>query len=200
MHPNGSEPKRFEGKHVVIVHGYTGSPSANWFPWLAEALRDDGAQVSVPQMPDSLQPDPINWASTLLKTLPIAGENTILVGHSLGCITVLRHLLALPAGTCVGGIVLVSGFDRAVSTLPELRAFTNAPLDYAEIRRRSKKIISLFSDNDSIVEPVASIELSTNLQAESQVIRGGGHFLDCEGFACFAEALAAIENIIAPVH
>ncbi|RQS66480.1 serine hydrolase family protein [Burkholderia sp. Bp8963] len=188
---------RYTGKHIVIVHGYTASPDANWFPWLAEVLRAEGARVSIPAMPDSLNPDPVKWASTLQQSLPAADTDTILVGHSLGCIAVLRHLLSLPAHTQARGVLLVSGFDRTVSTLPELRSFTDAPLDHAEICRRAQKIISLFSDNDSIVEPAASIELSRNLNAEQEVVSGGGHFLEHEGFEQFPEAYTAIAKLLA---
>jgi len=196
MHAVDKTSNRYDGKHIVIVHGYTASPDANWFPWLAEALKAEGARVSIPAMPDSLDPDPIKWALTLQQSLPAADTDTILVGHSLGCIAALRHLLSLPAYTQAGGVLLVSGFDRTVSTLPELHAFTDAPLDHAEVCRRARKIISLFSDNDSIVEPAASIELSRNLDAEQIVVGGGGHFLDREGFVQFPEACAAIAKLL----
>lgn len=196
MHAANRTSNRYDGKHVVIVHGYTASPNVNWFPWLAEVLREQGAQVSIPAMPDSFNPDPIKWALALQQSLPAADTNTILIGHSLGCIAALRHLLSLPAHTLTGGVLLVSGFDRTVSTLPELHAFTDAPLDHAEVCRRTQKIISLFSDNDSIVEPAASIELSRNLKAEQEVVSGGGHFLDREGFVQFPEICTGIARLL----
>lgn len=196
MHAVNRTSNRYDGKHIVVVHCYTASPDVNWFPWLAKVLRAQGARVSIPAMPDSFNPDPIKWALALQQSLPAVDTNTILIGHSLGCITALRHLLSLPAHTLAGGVLLVSGFDRAVSTLPELHAFTDAPLDHAEVCRRTQKIISLFSDNDSIVEPKASIELSRHLKAEQQVVSGGGHFLDREGFVQFPEVHAAIARLL----
>lgn len=196
MHAVNRTSNRYDGKHIVVVHGYTASPDVNWFPWLAKVLRAQGARVSIPAMPDSFNPDPIKWALALQQSLPAVDTNTILIGHSLGCITALGHLLSLPAHTLAGGVLLVSGFDRTVSTLPELHAFTDAPLDHAEVCRRTQKIISLFSDNDSIVEPKASIELSRHLKAEQQVVSGGGHFLDREGFVQFPEVHAAIARLL----
>ncbi len=46
-------------------------------------------------------------------------ENTVLIGHSLGCVTALRFLQH--AGQSVAGYVLVSGFDEEQPTLPELQ-------------------------------------------------------------------------------
>jgi len=168
------------GQHYLIVHGYRGAPSAHWFPWLAEALRQDRATVSVPAMPDPLAPDPDAWAQTLEQTLPVMDSRTTLIGHSLGCITVLRHLQRV--GTTIGAYVLVSGFDRALPGLPELEAFTAAPIDHGRLRAQAPQRASIMSDNDTIVDPAASRDLATHLQTEIREIRGGGHFLDREGF------------------
>ncbi len=183
---------RFAGKHVLIVHGYTASPTDNWFPWLAETLRAEGARVDVPAMPAPDEPEPRAWAAALREILPAADTNTLLVGHSLGCIGVLRHLLALPADTRVGGLLLVSGFDRTLSTLPTLRAFTDTPLDHAEVIRRASGIASIFSDNDTIVAPAASRELSASLRGANEVVPGAGHFLDRDGFTRLPQAHAAL--------
>jgi predicted alpha/beta hydrolase family esterase len=183
---------RFAGKHVLIVHGYTASPAANWFPWLAETLRAEGARVDVPAMPAPDEPTPRAWAETLRALVPAADANTLLVGHSLGCISVLRHLLTLPAGTRIGGLLLVSGFDRPLSTLPTLRAFTDAPLDHAEVIRRAPRIASIYSDNDTIVTPAASRDRSASLRGADEIVAGAGHFLDREGFTRLPRALAAL--------
>jgi hypothetical protein len=38
-------------KKFVIIHGTKGSPEGNWFPWLADFLRQQHAEVVVPRMP-----------------------------------------------------------------------------------------------------------------------------------------------------
>lgn len=187
---------RFTGKHVVIVHGYTASPAANWFPWLADTLAAAGARVDVPAMPDPMTPEPIAWAAALHAVAPSVDNNTFLVGHSLGCIAVLRHLLALPADSCAGGIVLVSGFDRTLETLPELSAFTAGEIDHTEVRRRTLGRASIFSDNDFIVSPAASRDLAASLDTTVEVVQDGGHFLDREGFTRLPQAMDALSRLV----
>ncbi|WP_342316931.1 alpha/beta fold hydrolase [Lysobacter sp. FW306-1B-D06B] len=184
----------FAGKHVVIVHGYTASPAANWFPWLADTLVAAGARVDVPAMPAPLAPEPTAWTAALRAVAPIVDNDTFLVGHSLGCIAVLRHLLALPERTQAGGIVLVSGFERTLDTLPELSAFTDSPLDHLQVRRRAGHRASIFSDNDTIVAPAASRDLAVALDTTVAMVAGGGHFLDRDGFTQLPQVLETLER------
>lgn len=188
--------KHFEGKHVVIVHGYTASPSANWFPWLSTVLRNNGARVDVPALPTPQAPEPLGWATALKEVLPHADINTFLVGHSLGCVAMLRHVLTLPMETRLGGLLLVSGFDRTLSTLPELSAFTATQLPHAEIRKRILQRTSIFSDNDAIVDPAASQRLAAALDTDVKAVAGGGHFLDREGFTQFHEVYEALMDFV----
>ncbi|NHN85867.1 serine hydrolase family protein [Acetobacter musti] len=174
-------------RHYVIVHGYTANPEANWFPWLREQLERAGARVSVPAMPSPHAPVTESWDATLRDLLPRLSDDVVLIGHSLGCITILRYLMSRPPAETAGGYVLVSGFDRRLSTLPELEAFTDIALDYDALRRRAAFRVSVFSDNDAIVDPSVSRDLAKALRTEVMEIPGGGHFLDREGYGSFPE-------------
>ncbi|WP_443096654.1 RBBP9/YdeN family alpha/beta hydrolase [Stenotrophomonas sp. PUT21] len=186
-----------QGKRVVIVHGYTASPDANWFPWLAEKLRQDGVSVDVPEMPNPHAPEPRSWASKLQEVFPVASGETFLVGHSLGCIAILRHVLSLPEGSVIGGALLVSGFAKTLETLPMLGAFTHSSVDVDEIKRRVLKRASIFSEDDVIVPPSASEELAAALSSSIVKVNGGGHFLDRDGFLEFPQAYDELKRLIA---
>lgn len=186
----------FNGKRVIIVHGYTASPSANWFPWLRETLVADGAEVLSPSMPDSQAPQPLAWAQTLAKVLPCADTSTFLIGHSLGCVALMHHLQSMPSGTRVGGYVLVSGFDCGLSTLPELAAFTSSPLDYAALRQQAVHRTSIISTNDVIVAPQASRQLAAALDTRVVEVSGGGHFLDRDGYTRLQPAYEALRAML----
>lgn len=186
----------FKGKRVIIVHGYTASPAANWFPWLRETLAAEGAEVLLPAMPDSQAPQPLAWAQTLAQLLPQADTSTLLVGHSLGCIALLHHLQSMPSGTRVGGYVLVSGFDCGLSTLPELAAFTANPLDYAVLRQRAAHRASIMSTDDAIVAPQVSRQLAAALETRIVEISGGGHFLDREGYTRLPPVYEALRAML----
>lgn len=186
----------FNGKQVVIVHGYTASPSANWFPWLRETLIAEGAEVLSPPMPDSQAPQPLAWAQTLAKLLPYADTSTFLIGHSLGCIALMHHLQSMPSGTRVGGYVLVSGFDCGLSTLPELAAFMSSPLDYAVLRQRAVRRASIISTDDAIVAPQASHQLAAALDTRVVEVSRGGHFLDRDGYTSLPPAYEALRAML----
>ncbi|OQP84250.1 hypothetical protein BTR14_20080 [Rhizobium rhizosphaerae] len=166
---------------AVIVHGYMANPSAHWFPWLGRALERHGLDVTIAAMPESQAPRPDVWAETLQVLLPEPDETTLFIGHSLGCITLLRHLSRLPAGARIGGYVLVSGFDRPLPNLPDLDDFTTEPLDYDALKRMTDVRLSIYSDNDTIVDPAYSRALAAALNTAEIERPGAGHFLASEG-------------------
>ncbi|OTA17336.1 esterase [Xenorhabdus vietnamensis] len=188
---------RFSGKKIIIVHGYTASSSSNWFPWLKEKLNQQGAEVIVPTMPESSAPKPEKWAKMLMNIVPEVDRDTIFIGHSLGCITVLRHLESIRFQYLhIGGYVLVSGFDAPQITLPELNSFTAEPLDYAFLRGVTEHRISLISSNDEIVSPQSSRKLALSLQTTVINVDNGGHFLDRDGFTSLLPVYNILENIL----
>jgi|GEM_PF-5523511 len=99
-------------KRAVIVHGYKGKPETNWKPWLKAELEANGYAVTVPAMPEAEQPIARAWHDKLTETVGQPDADVYLIGHSLGCITILRYLESLPENQKVGGVVLVAGFGE----------------------------------------------------------------------------------------
>ncbi|PHM51360.1 RBBP9/YdeN family alpha/beta hydrolase [Xenorhabdus sp. KK7.4] len=187
----------FSGKKVIIIHGYTASPSSNWFPWLKEVLTEQGAEVIVPEMPESLSPTPEEWAKKLMEIAPNVDDNTIFIGHSLGCVALLRHLEAIKDSTDkIGGYILVSAFDSVQSTMPELASFTLQPLNYAFLCEVTAHRVSIISSNDEIVSPESSHALANSLQTEIINIENAGHFLDREGFIRLLPVYDALKAMV----
>ncbi|HHN8457554.1 TPA: RBBP9/YdeN family alpha/beta hydrolase [Morganella morganii] len=185
-----------KGKNVIIVHGYTASPADNWFPWLKKELELRGATVAVPAMPEPHSPDPQKWQQCLISNNITADGNTIFVGQSLGCITVLRYIAEhIPEGTKLGGYILVSGFDCSQETLPELEAHVQYPLDYTKLTEISDKRISVISSDDWVVSPQASKTLAESLQTQVIVENNAGHFLDREGYTEFPALLNIFRTV-----
>lgn len=69
--------------NFVLLHGYTGSPDKNFFPWLKKELESRGYSVTVPNLPNSSNPTVMEQVNYVLKNCKF-DENTILLGHSLG--------------------------------------------------------------------------------------------------------------------
>ncbi len=156
------------------MHGYDATPNDNWFPWLKKELTTKGFQVEVPQMPGASQPTLDKWLTYLQQIVGECDENTFLVGHSLGTITILRFLEALPKDQKAGGIVLVSGFSESLGFEP-LKTFTKKPLEYEKIKKSVKEIIAIHSTDDPSVPYRFSEIIRDKLNAELVTLHGAGH-------------------------
>lgn len=137
-------------KRVFIIHGWEGYPEEGWFPWLKNTLEKEGFRVYVPKMPNSQNPQLSEWLSHLQKIVINPDPSTYFVGHSLGCITILRYLENLPQNIKIGGAVLVAGFPEPIG-YEELNSFFPAPLNYKKIKSHTSKFIAIHSDNDPYV-------------------------------------------------
>ncbi|ELX8380530.1 RBBP9/YdeN family alpha/beta hydrolase [Providencia vermicola] len=184
--------ENLNNKKVIIVHGYTASPEKNWFPWLKAQLEQCGASVFVPAMPDPQAPDPQRWLQFLLDANIKLDTNTVLIGHSLGCVSVLRFLAEQRQR--VGGYIFVSGFTDEQKTLPELKPHTEFIFDYPYLKSLADYRVSVISNNDQIVSPQSSRTLADNLETEVITVENAGHFLDREGFCEFPLILALLKN------
>lgn len=182
---------------VYITHGYTAAPDKHWFPWLESALKPLGIGCYRLAMPNSTKPDPQEWLLHHLEQIQL-DEDTLLIGHSLGCIASL-NLLASTANP-IRGAILVSGFYQPLPNLPELNPFADLfqqkiaqPRALARIQTVSYDLIA--ARNDSVVASQYSHQLAQFLNAESYLeLATGGHFLDREGCTQLPELLPLIQR------
>jgi len=137
-------------KQAYIIHGWGASPDANWFPWVSGMLGFRGVPTIVPQMPRADQPILSEWISHMHAIIGKPTSEKVLIGHSLGTISILRYLEALPQGEEVGLVILVAAFHEYLG-FPELAEFTDAPLDWATIRKKCRKCIIIQSQDDPLV-------------------------------------------------
>lgn len=185
---------------VFIVHGFNAAPEKHWFPWLQTQLTARQIPVQVLRLPSPQHPVYDEWLQTLKNEIRDVDEHTFFVGHSLGCITILKFLQQLPAATRVGGAVLVSGFDRALPKLPQLDPFTQEPPDYAQLVAMVKCRAVLSAQNDWLVPHAFSEELARHFAARFVSVPRGGHFLDREGVTKLPPALALLEGMLQEVE
>ncbi|MEK7628244.1 MAG: alpha/beta fold hydrolase [Patescibacteria group bacterium] len=183
-------------KKVIIVHGWEGKPTSNWFPWLKSELETRGVQTEVPAMPNSELPRESEWLVHLRATIGEPEEDTFLIGHSLGCVTILRYLESLPEGVRVGGAVFVAGFSERIG-FPELNNFFSCPVDFRRARRASlQQIVAIQSDNDKYVPAWHGEVFRDKLGARLVTIPNGGHFNRSEGFTEFPQALLELLDLM----
>lgn len=165
-------------RRVIILHGWTGHSQENWFPWLKEQLEKKGFAVETPDFPDSYFPKLRQWLKTLKKTIGIPDKYLILIGHSLGAVTVLRYLETLPQKKKIKAAILVAGFvtPEVKVDSKELIDFLTSPWDWSKIRRRAKYFFVINSDNDPYIPLSEAHLLAKNLHQKLILLKNQGHF------------------------
>lgn len=152
-------------KRAVIVHCWGGGPDYAWYPWVAKQLEAKEFEVLVPEMPDTEEPKLKKWLSHLEEVIGEPDEELVLIGHSLGCVTIMRYLETLPEDKKVGKVMLVAAFTDQIG-FKELENFFEKPLDYEKIKSKSVDgFVVLQSDNDPFVSEQYGVRLEEELGA-----------------------------------
>ncbi len=136
--------------NFVLLHGYTGNPEANFFPWLKKELESRGHKVTVPKLPNTASPKINEQIEYVLKNCKF-DENTVLLGHSLGSVVALKVLEQLRHP--IKKLILAAGFLTPVFEDKE-RPFAKTfdwKFNFNKIKNNVKDILILRSSNDSAV-------------------------------------------------
>lgn len=181
-------------QRAVIVHGYESAPDANWFPWLQGELQAKGLDVTVVPLPDPDDPETTAWENAVSAALGVPDAGTVIVAHSLGAITALRVLAALPDPWQLGGLVLVAGFVEPLDALPELDRYLSAGVDVERLAGSIRKRTVIRSETDPYVPSTASDDLARRLNAQLQVHPEAGHFMAEDGVTTFPAVLDLIQS------
>ncbi|MDO8593899.1 MAG: alpha/beta hydrolase [bacterium] len=178
-------------KRAFLIHGWDGTPSNHWFPYLSLELKANGFDVSAPQMPNAAEPKVKEWLSFLKDYVGKPDADTYFVGHSLGCITIARYLETLSPKAKIGGCVFVAGFSGRLE-IPEIREFYELPFNPEKAKAHCDKFVMLFSDNDPFVPMEKSLEMAKQVGAKTILERGKGHFTARDGVTALPNALSAL--------
>jgi|WetSurMetagenome_2_1015567.scaffolds.fasta_scaffold122461_2 uncharacterized protein len=192
-------------KKAYIIHGWGGSPLGAWRPWLKKELEFRRFEVEVPAMPDTDYPAIEKWLPFLQNLIKNPDENTILIGHSLGCTAILRFLDSLAAETIVGKVVLVAPVTpigcpchlEVIKNLTEdekkiLLPWIETPINAEKVKKSAKEIIAFFSDNDEWIPLKSEKIMREKFGARTIIEKGMGHYNDAAGIRKVPAVLAEI--------
>ena len=70
---------------IIILYGYAGNEETHWQTWPAKKCRNFQCKVFYPDFPNPNRPNLSAWTESLNFNSTDIDENTIIVGHSLGC-------------------------------------------------------------------------------------------------------------------
>ena len=187
---------------IYIVHCWDGSKDDGWYPWLDEKLTSENNKVFRFNMPNTANPKIDEWVSFLDQQIDNLDENTYLVGHSIGCQTILRYLQSKDV-TKIGGVLLVApwldlldyaiedeeSYDTAMPWLTE-------KIDFEKVKKFTNNIHCIFSDNDYFVSLDQKDKFERLLDAKTLVVSGKGHISEEDGVNELAEILDECNKMI----
>jgi predicted alpha/beta hydrolase family esterase len=181
-------------KRVFSIHGWEGHPESGWLPWLRNELEKKGFSVIVPAMPNTNRPKMREWVEHLTNIVGIPDEDCYFIGHSLGCIAILRYIETLKDNQKIGGAVFVAGFASNPG-FDDLQSFFTKPVEWEKIKSRCKSFVAIQSDNDSLVSMNYGEMFKEKLNAELVVEHNMGHFSGDDGINALPVALDSIVKI-----
>ncbi|HSW80855.1 MAG TPA: alpha/beta fold hydrolase [Candidatus Saccharimonas sp.] len=180
-------------KRAIIVHCWGGNPDYAWYPWAKAQLQQKGYQVIVPAMPDTDEPKLATWLPHLQKTIGEPNGDLVLIGHSLGTVTIMRYLESLQNAR-INKVIFVAGFTDQLG-FKELENFFDTRLNFGEIRSKVKGgFVAVQSDNDPFVSHQYGVRLKDELGAKLIIKHNAGHM---SGAADGEPACTTLPEVIA---
>lgn len=161
-------------KQVLLIHGWGGKRPEHWLTWLQKELEKRGYEVFFPHLPRDDIPQKNEWLKEIF-ALPIRwNDEPILVGHSLGCPTILRILQTICGKQRVGKAILVAGFCKTLKVAP-IENFVQEPFEWGQIKQHCREFIVINSDNDPKVPRHHGLFLAEQLGVKELIEHNAGH-------------------------
>ncbi len=202
--------------NIFIFHGTGGYPEENWFPWLKGQLESENCQITIPKFPHSKElfaeaclkvvvpqfPSPErpilnDWLNKLDEYKEFINENTILIGHSLGGLFLLRVLERLETPVKAAIFVSASAGVKPIKFYQGDHDFSGGfDFDWGKIKKSASHFEVFHSDTDQMVCLGNGEELAKRLGVKLNVIPDAGHLNAKAGYTKFPELLNAINAIL----
>jgi predicted alpha/beta hydrolase family esterase len=176
-------------KQVLILHGWTNRRlEGSWQRKAAVALRKLGLQVHYPQLPNPDEPRFADWSEVALNELgqiaeANAGEEVVVIGHSLGAVTWLKLVADGLAPDLSYRVLLVAPADQ--SLLIDIPDFIVHQADAGKAVR-SKDTTLIASGEDPWQPNGIEALFDSPLEVPVVVIPGARHFSLSDGWGDWA--------------
>jgi leucyl-tRNA synthetase/predicted alpha/beta hydrolase family esterase len=102
-----NQEEKNKKRQFVLIHGFQGTATSNYFPALTTYLEAEGHTVIAPDLPNSDAPNLDEQVEAILSQVKLDAD-TVLLGHSLGAPVVLK--LLAKAKQEVAKVILSDGF------------------------------------------------------------------------------------------
>ena len=166
------------GYAVLTVPGYTSSGPSHWQTLWERA---DPAQFRRVEQRDWEKPDPQQWVDTLLAAIDSTPESKlILVGHSLGALTIAQAAPRIDDRRVRGALLVAPCDVEQQDTLAVLRPF--APMPIEPLPWRS---ILVASSDDPYLSLDRARQFARVWNARLEILEGAGHINTASGHGPF---------------
>ncbi len=181
-------------RNVLIFHGTGGNPEGNWFPWLKKELEKENCQVTIPQFPDPREGYYLEeWLKVLKQYETYIDDDTILVGHSLGGLFLLRVLEKLEQPVYAAFFVSAPVGVKPILYFSSDEKFSGFKFNWEKIKKGAKQFRVYHSDNDPYICLGNGQELAKQLGVDLKFIPNAGHFNTESGYTKFEKLVEDIE-------
>lgn len=169
--------------NIFILHGIYGNPEENWFPWLHTELEQKGYTVYVPHLPTKQPLKPQDWWEAFAEYENKIDEDSVIVGHSLGCAFGLKIIEKHPVKAAYfvapAWGVTNNEFD------PVMEAVANQDFNFNTIKKHCSNFTVFHADNDPYLAVERGETLAKELGADFHLVEGAGHFNAASGYTEF---------------
>lgn len=181
--------------NIFIIHGSFGSNIENWFPWLKEKIDNENTLVTIPQFPINELQSYSNWKELMdyYFKLGLINESSILIGHSIGCMFIVKYLLEKKIR--VNKIILVSGFNnyKLIEEFDRVNeSFFMSETEFSELKKFVNDIITFYSNNDPYIKLDELKRFAKSINSNEILIEDAGHFNISAGYKTFEEIIKYI--------
>lgn len=183
-------------RNFLIFHGTGGSPRGNWFSWLKKELEKKNYKVFVPQFPTPEGQSLQSWLNILENYNKYINEKSVIIGHSLGGLFLLRVLERLES------LIYAAFFVSAPVGVKPIRyyesdfKFSGFDFDWKKIKSNALNFRVYHSDNDPYVCLGNGEKLAKELNTELIFIPQAGHLNAESGYMTFEKLLADLNKLI----
>jgi predicted alpha/beta hydrolase family esterase len=173
---------------VLILHGWTNRrQQGHWQRHLATALRQQGHIVAYPQFPSTDEPKLDEWQDLLAAELEILGEieagETVVIGHSLGCINWIQGAATGLIASPVDRVLLVAPADpRLLGEVEGLKVLLSDPEVVRATHASTSSLTVVASDKDKWTPRGIQATFGEPLGLEAIILPGAGHLSLDDGF------------------
>jgi len=176
--------------NYFIIHGSFGNPYVNWFAWLHDLLESKQKQVYVPDFPTGVEHQNYDNWSKLLKyyfDLGLINEDTIIIGHSIAPTFICKFLIQNKIK--VSKIISVAGFNNYLNISEEYDTVNKTMYsdNIEEVKKYSKEIVCLYSDNDPYVKYEVEKKFADKIATKQILLPNCGHINTESGFTTFED-------------